>query len=162
MTEQGREAAEQLREVLEQAEGAERPAKRPAETADTPVPPSPALPTPEVEGATTHPYVYAIGTVAPRFPTLALEKEFAQSTGRADGTAGLTDREATHSVLSDRANRLPSASVVLRDDCPRLRDLHTAAARSCGLRALGGGRPSRPETHGRRRGGRLARTDCES
>jgi len=105
MTEQGREAAEPQREVLEQAEGAERPAKRPAETADTPVPPSPALPTPEVEGATTHPYVYAIGTVAPRFPTLALEKEFAQSTGRADGTAGLTDREATHSVLSDRANR---------------------------------------------------------
>ena len=41
----------------------------------------------------------------PRFPTLAAEKEFAQTTGRAEGTAGLTDREATHSVLSDRANR---------------------------------------------------------
>jgi hypothetical protein len=43
--------------------------------------------------------------VEPRFPTLAAEKEFAQSTGRAEGTAGLTDREATHRVLSDRANR---------------------------------------------------------
>jgi hypothetical protein len=50
-------------------------------------------------------YVYAIGTVEPRFPTLAAENEFAQTTGRAEGTAGLTDREATHRVLSDRANR---------------------------------------------------------
>src|SRR5215210_8754333 len=106
MTEQGREDAEQQKEVIEQAEGEERPAMRPAEQADAPAPSSPALPTPEFEGATSHPsYVYAIGTVEPRFPTLAAEKEFAQTTGRAEGTAGLTDREATRSVLSDRANR---------------------------------------------------------
>ena len=109
MTEQERESAEQQREVVEQAEGiTQPPARQPAEQADTPAPPTtPSQPTPaEVEGTTSHPsYVYAIGTVEPRFPTLAAEKEFAQTTGRAEGTAGLTDREATHSVLSDRANR---------------------------------------------------------
>ena len=50
-------------------------------------------------------YVYAIGTVDFRFPTLALEKEFAQATGRGEETTGLTDRAAIHSVLSDPANR---------------------------------------------------------
>jgi len=48
--------------------------------------------------------VYALGRVDPRFPSLALEKEFAQATGRAE-TAGLTDRQAVHAVLSQRANR---------------------------------------------------------
>jgi PatG C-terminal len=106
MTEQGREDTEQQEEVIEQAEGAQRPEMRPAETADEPAAPSPALPIPEVEeGANPHPYVYAIGTVEPRFPTLAAEKEFAQTIGRAEGTAGLTDREALRSVLSERANR---------------------------------------------------------
>ena len=105
MTEQGREEVEQEREVMEQAEGVQGSARRPAEQADAPAPPSPAQPAAAVAEATTHPYVYAIGTVEPRFPTLAAEKEFAQTTGRAEDTAGLTDREATHSVLSDRANR---------------------------------------------------------
>jgi hypothetical protein len=49
-------------------------------------------------------YVYALGRVEPRFPSLAMEKEFAQATGRAE-TAGLTDRQAVHAVLSQRANR---------------------------------------------------------
>jgi hypothetical protein len=49
-------------------------------------------------------YVYALGRVEPRFPRLAVEKEFAQATGRAE-TAGLTDRQAVHAVLSQRANR---------------------------------------------------------
>jgi PatG C-terminal len=49
-------------------------------------------------------YVYAIGRVEPRFPSLAVEKELAQTMGRSD-SAGLTDREALQSVLSDRANR---------------------------------------------------------
>lgn len=49
-------------------------------------------------------YVYAIGRVEPRFPSLAVEKELAQVTGRTDA-AGLTDREALQSVLADRANR---------------------------------------------------------
>lgn len=49
-------------------------------------------------------WVYAIGRVEPRFPSLAVEKEFAQATGRV-GTAGLTDREALRTVLADRNNR---------------------------------------------------------
>ncbi len=54
------------------------------------------------EGAPS--YVFAIGRVEMRFPTLAVEKEFAQAIGRAD-TKGLTDRAAMHAVLSERANR---------------------------------------------------------
>jgi len=49
-------------------------------------------------------FVYAIGSIEPRFPRLSLEKEFAQATGRA-ATAGLTDRQALQSVLSQRENR---------------------------------------------------------
>jgi PatG C-terminal len=49
-------------------------------------------------------FVYAIGRIQPRFPSVGVEKEFAQAAGRAD-TAGLTDREALHKALADRANR---------------------------------------------------------
>jgi hypothetical protein len=38
MMEQARETAEQQREVIEQAEGAQRPARQPAEQADAPAP----------------------------------------------------------------------------------------------------------------------------
>jgi len=49
-------------------------------------------------------YVYALGRVEPRFPSMGVEKEFAHATGRS-GTAGLTDRQALHSVLTQRGNR---------------------------------------------------------
>lgn len=49
-------------------------------------------------------YVYAIGRVEARFPNLSAEKEFAQATGRAD-TAGKTDQQTFHAVLSKRENR---------------------------------------------------------
>ncbi len=49
-------------------------------------------------------YVYAIGRIEPRFPRTSVEKEFAQAVGR-DKTAGLTDRQALHSVLSRPENR---------------------------------------------------------
>jgi hypothetical protein len=49
-------------------------------------------------------YVYAVGRIEPRFPSPSVEKEFAQAAGRA-GTAGLTDRQVVHEVLSDRGNR---------------------------------------------------------
>lgn len=57
-------------------------------------------------GASSTPtsYVYALGRVEARFPRLSVEKEFAQATGRGD-TAGLTDRQALHKVLSERHNR---------------------------------------------------------
>lgn len=50
------------------------------------------------------PFVYAIGRVEARFPNLAAEKEFAQATGRTD-TAGKTDQQTFHAVLSQRQNR---------------------------------------------------------
>lgn len=55
-------------------------------------------------GAAAPSYVFAIGRVEMRFPTLAVEKEFAQATGRAN-TKGLTDRAAAHAVLSEPTNR---------------------------------------------------------
>jgi hypothetical protein len=54
--------------------------------------------------ATTPSYVFAIGRVEMRFPSLSVEKEFAQATGRTD-TKGLTDRASMRAVLSERANR---------------------------------------------------------
>ena len=55
-------------------------------------------------GVTAPSYIFAIGRVEMRFPTLAIEKEFAQATGRAN-TKGLTDRAAAHAVLSEPTNR---------------------------------------------------------
>ena len=55
-------------------------------------------------GAGTTSYVYAIGRVEARFPSLAAEKEFAQATGRTD-TAGKTDQQTFHAVLSKREHR---------------------------------------------------------
>src|SRR5215467_4139191 len=55
-------------------------------------------------GGMTNAYVYAIGRIEPRFPRLAVEKEFAQVTGRTE-TAGLTDRQVLHTVLGQRQNR---------------------------------------------------------
>ncbi|HEY3909524.1 MAG TPA: hypothetical protein VGM07_06505 [Stellaceae bacterium] len=49
-------------------------------------------------------FVYAIGRVEARFPNLAAEKEFAQAGGRTD-TAGKTDQQTFHAVLSKRVNR---------------------------------------------------------
>ncbi len=49
-------------------------------------------------------YVYAIGQIEARFPNLAAEKEFAQAAGRTD-TAGKTDQQTFHAVLSKRENR---------------------------------------------------------
>src|SRR5215510_9847938 len=54
--------------------------------------------------AVTSRYIYAIGRIEARFPRPSVEKEFAQATGRAE-TAGLTDQQAFHEVLSTRENR---------------------------------------------------------
>jgi hypothetical protein len=67
-----------------------------------PVEPSQAPLGPDVSAGPS--FVYAIGRIEPRFPSLSVEKEFAQVTGRSE-TAGLTDRQATQAVLSDPGNR---------------------------------------------------------
>jgi hypothetical protein len=46
-----------------------------------------------------HPYIYAIGRIVPRAPSLGIEKEFAQASGRT-GSDGLTDQQTLHEVLS--------------------------------------------------------------
>jgi hypothetical protein len=56
------------------------------------------------DAATPAAYVFAIGKIEMRFPSLGVEKEFAQATGRAE-TAGLTDQQASASVLSRPENR---------------------------------------------------------
>jgi PatG Domain len=49
-------------------------------------------------------YVYAIGHIEAQFPSLAVEREFAQVVSRYD-TSGLTDQQVLHLVLSERENR---------------------------------------------------------
>ena len=49
-------------------------------------------------------YVYALGRIEARSPSLAVEKEFAQAREQAK-TSNETDREAFHTVLSQRENR---------------------------------------------------------
>jgi len=49
-------------------------------------------------------YVYALGRIEARFPSPAVEKEFAQATGRSEA-AGKTDRQAFCEVLRKRENR---------------------------------------------------------
>jgi len=49
-------------------------------------------------------FVYALGQIDPRFPTLAVEKEFAQVAGQSDAS-GLTDRQALQALLSEPGNR---------------------------------------------------------
>ncbi|HEX4228309.1 MAG TPA: hypothetical protein VHZ07_06545 [Bryobacteraceae bacterium] len=54
--------------------------------------------------ATTPSWIYAIGKIETRFPSLAIEKEYAQVLGRGD-TSGLTDKQALHAVLAKPENR---------------------------------------------------------
>jgi hypothetical protein len=49
-------------------------------------------------------YIFAIGRIQARFPTLGVEKELAQVVGRSE-TAGQTDWQALHSTLVKRENR---------------------------------------------------------
>ena len=49
-------------------------------------------------------FIYALGQIEPRFPTLSIEKEFAQVIGGADA-AGQTDRQALKSAISEPQNR---------------------------------------------------------
>jgi hypothetical protein len=64
----------------------------------------PSVPAPVSESSPPASFVFALGQVDPRFPSLAVEKEFAQVIGRAD-TAGQTERQALQTTLADRVNR---------------------------------------------------------
>jgi hypothetical protein len=49
-------------------------------------------------------FVYALGRIEARFPSLAVEKEFAQASGRSDA-ASKTDQQLFHDVLTRREHR---------------------------------------------------------
>lgn len=87
---------------MDQLEVAERliPPPQPAPGEHIARPSAPAV----LESSPQASFVFALGQVDPRFPSLAVEKEFAQVTGRVD-TAGQTDHQTLHTVLADRANR---------------------------------------------------------
>lgn len=85
------------------------PAQQPSEAAATRTGEAPCATCGGV--ATTHhehaagpAYIFALGRIEPRFPSLALEKEFAQATGQSQ-TIGLSDPEALQAVLVQRQNR---------------------------------------------------------
>lgn len=58
----------------------------------------------QVASAQAAAFVYAIGTIEARFPSLAIEKELVQA-ARETETARLTDREVLHAVLARKENR---------------------------------------------------------
>src|SRR6476469_9793672 len=69
--------------------------------------PAPACPTcgaADVGSLARASYVYTHGVISWRFPTIDVEKQVAQVTGRAE-TAGRTDQQAFHDILSQRENR---------------------------------------------------------
>src|SRR5262245_10720477 len=49
-------------------------------------------------------FIYALGRIEARFPSVSVEKEFAQAVGRAE-TAGQTDQQAFATALSKRESR---------------------------------------------------------
>lgn len=63
----------------------------------------PSYPQCNISNQLTKAYVYALGQVSLRFPSLGVEKEFAQAAARAE-TKGLTDQEALLWVLTQHEN----------------------------------------------------------
>jgi len=87
--------------------GRDIPVVMPSQAEVVAPPPNEGKPCPTCNGAAMPmpvSFVYALGRIEARFPNLAAEKEFAQATGRAD-TAGKTDQQTFHAVLSKRENR---------------------------------------------------------
>ncbi len=60
--------------------------------------------------ALNYPFIYAIGNIEARFPTIGLQKEYAQVTGRSD-TTGMTDQAVLHDTLGDANNRYLARSM---------------------------------------------------
>jgi hypothetical protein len=88
---------EEQPEGMEQPEQTESSENRPAESTNNPA----IMTSPQSLETVPNPCVYAIGRIEARFPTLALEREFAQAAARAEDTAGRTDRETLQHVLSE-------------------------------------------------------------
>ncbi|WP_396913542.1 hypothetical protein [Mycolicibacterium sp.] len=77
--------------------------ERPTAVIEAPDPVPPLMT--DIESVAPAPvHVYALGRIEPRFPSLGVEKEFAQVAGRAE-LAGESDRQALSVILNDRHNR---------------------------------------------------------
>jgi hypothetical protein len=63
-----------------------------------------ACPTCGSSGSGVQSFVFALGSVDPRFPSSSVEKEYAQVVGRAD-SGGLANRELLYAILSKPENR---------------------------------------------------------
>lgn len=97
---------------MEQSEEGGRSANQPMDVAPAQaIAPSPARGT---RIATTS-YVYALGRITPRFPSLAVEKEFAQATGRAE-TSGAHGPTGNPISAITESEPLPGASTMLGTD----------------------------------------------
>lgn len=99
--------------ALERSHTARQPqddvALMPAETVEYPAHHSGApvptyAPVDAPPGAERPDFVYALGQVEPRFPSLGVEKEIAQVIGRGE-SEGLTSHQALQAVISERSNR---------------------------------------------------------
>jgi hypothetical protein len=79
----------------------DQPASRPKPADATTGPQEAALLSPHGSGAAQQPnYIYALGQIQPRFPGIAIEKEFGQAVARSD-TNGQTDRQVMATILAD-------------------------------------------------------------
>jgi cyclic patellamide precursor peptide PatG len=107
-------SAEALDAAVEPSAAVERsPAVEPsaagrAEDAVAPRAPDPAVAAPVAPpaplAAPTPDFVYALGQIDIRFPSLSIEKEFAQATGTPDN-AGRNDRQALKAAIGETQNR---------------------------------------------------------
>ena len=116
------------------------------------------MPAPRANGETgvaPPAYVYAIGQIEPRFPTLSAEKEFAQATGR-DGRAFGSPGAARGSLAARKS--LSGAAILLGPEDREPGHLHPATARSRRSRSAGGSGPANAAPNRCRCGGRRERT----
>jgi PatG C-terminal len=94
--------------VEEMDEVSVAPAEGPAQTlpppASTAEPAPPLEPGPLESASPPASFVYALGRVEPRFPSLSIEKEYAQVSARSEN-AGRTDHETLREVISAEENR---------------------------------------------------------
>jgi PatG C-terminal len=82
----------------------------PVETASAPSD-APVVAAPSAALPTAAPaFVYALGQIEPRFPSLAIEKEFAQAIGSL-ANAGLTDRQTLRRAIAAPQNRYLARSL---------------------------------------------------
>jgi hypothetical protein len=65
----------------------------------------PSTPDVAVAALTPSTWVYAVGRIDARFPSISVEREFQQAAARLPSTSGLTDSQVRHQVLSSDENR---------------------------------------------------------